>query len=67
MANTMLDMPPHGIKIAKRCVNEGMQIDLQSALKLDVDHRCPGDVYAIGQREHRRRTESLQGKAQAGI
>jgi enoyl-CoA hydratase len=37
MANTMLDMPPHGIKIAKRCVNEGMQIDLQSALKLDVD------------------------------
>ncbi|MBN2463838.1 MAG: enoyl-CoA hydratase/isomerase family protein [Dehalococcoidia bacterium] len=37
MANAMLDMPPHGIKIAKRCVNEGMQIDLQTALKLDVD------------------------------
>jgi enoyl-CoA hydratase len=37
MADAMLDMPPHGIKIAKRCVNEGMQIDLDSALKLDVD------------------------------
>jgi len=37
MANTMLDMPPHGLKIAKRCVNIGMQIDLQSALKLDVE------------------------------
>jgi enoyl-CoA hydratase len=37
MANAMLDMPPHGIKIAKRCVNEGMQMDLESALKLDVD------------------------------
>jgi enoyl-CoA hydratase len=37
MANVMLDMPPHGIKIAKRCVNEGMQMDLQSALKFDVD------------------------------
>lgn len=36
-ANTMLDMPPHGIKIAKRCVNEGMQMDIQSALKFDVD------------------------------
>ncbi len=36
MAKTMLDMPPHGLKIAKRCVNEGMQIDLESALKLDV-------------------------------
>ena len=36
MANTMLDMPPHGLKIAKRCVNEGMQINLESALKLDV-------------------------------
>lgn len=37
MASVMLDMPPHGIKIAKRCVNEGMQLDLESALKLDVD------------------------------
>jgi enoyl-CoA hydratase len=36
MADVMLNMPPHGLKIAKRCVNEGMQIDLQSALKLDV-------------------------------
>ncbi len=37
MANAMLDMPPHGLKIAKKCVNEGMQMDLQSALKFDVD------------------------------
>ena len=37
MANAMLDMPPHGIKIAKKCVNEGLQMDLQSALKFDVD------------------------------
>jgi enoyl-CoA hydratase len=37
MANAMLDMPPHGIKIAKRCVNEGIQMDLASALKFDVD------------------------------
>jgi len=37
MASTMLDMPPHGIQIAKRCVNEGMQMDLQSALKFGVD------------------------------
>jgi enoyl-CoA hydratase len=37
MVNVMLDMPPHGLKIAKRCVNEGMQMDLQSALKLDVN------------------------------
>ncbi len=36
-ANVMLDMPPHGIKIAKKCVNEGLQMDLQSALKFDVD------------------------------
>jgi enoyl-CoA hydratase len=36
LAETMLDMPPHGLKIAKRCVNEGMQIDLQTALKLDL-------------------------------
>ncbi len=36
MANTMLEMPPHGLKIAKRCINEGMQINLESALKLDV-------------------------------
>jgi enoyl-CoA hydratase len=36
MANTLLDMPPHGLKIAKRCVNEGMQINLESALKLDI-------------------------------
>ncbi|UCH52049.1 MAG: enoyl-CoA hydratase/isomerase family protein [Chloroflexota bacterium] len=37
MANVMLDMPPHGLKIAKECVNEGLQMDLQSALKFDVD------------------------------
>jgi enoyl-CoA hydratase len=36
IANTLLDMPPHGLKIAKRCVNEGMQINLESALKLDI-------------------------------
>jgi enoyl-CoA hydratase len=36
LAETMLTMPPHGLKIAKRCVNEGMQIDLQTALKLDL-------------------------------
>jgi enoyl-CoA hydratase len=36
MAAAMLDMPPHGLKIAKRCINQGMQIDLESALKLDV-------------------------------
>jgi enoyl-CoA hydratase len=36
LAEIMLDMPPHGLKIAKRCVNEGMQVDLQTALKLDV-------------------------------
>jgi len=36
MANTMLDMPPHGLNIAKRCINEGLQINLESALKLDV-------------------------------
>ncbi len=35
-AETMLAMPPHGLKIAKRCVNEGMQVDLQTALKLDL-------------------------------
>jgi enoyl-CoA hydratase len=37
MANAMLDMPPHGLKIAKKCVNEGLQLDLQSALKFDVE------------------------------
>ncbi|MBN1380792.1 MAG: enoyl-CoA hydratase/isomerase family protein [Deltaproteobacteria bacterium] len=36
LANTMLTFPPHGLKIAKRCVNEGMQVDLHTALKLDV-------------------------------
>ncbi|MFC2035736.1 enoyl-CoA hydratase/isomerase family protein [Chloroflexota bacterium] len=36
MATALLDMPPHGLKIAKRCMNEGMQITLESALKLDV-------------------------------
>jgi enoyl-CoA hydratase len=36
LAETMLAMPPHGLKIAKRCVNEGMQVDLQTALKLDL-------------------------------
>jgi enoyl-CoA hydratase len=36
IADSLLDMPPHGIKIAKRCINEGMQMDLQSALKFDV-------------------------------
>ncbi len=35
-AEVMMDMPPHGLKIAKRCINEGMQVDLQTALKLDV-------------------------------
>jgi enoyl-CoA hydratase len=37
MASTMLDMPPHGLKIAKKCINEGLQMDLQSALKFDVE------------------------------
>jgi enoyl-CoA hydratase len=37
MASAMLDMPPHGLKIAKKCVNEGLQMDLQSALKFDVE------------------------------
>jgi enoyl-CoA hydratase len=36
MANSLLDFPPHGLKIAKRCVNEGMQVDLNTALKLDL-------------------------------
>lgn len=36
MANALLEMPPHSLKIAKRCVNEGMQINLEAALKLDV-------------------------------
>jgi enoyl-CoA hydratase len=36
MANRLLEMPPHSLKIAKRCINEGMQINLESALKLDV-------------------------------
>ena len=36
LAQTMLEFPPHGLKIAKRCVNEGMQVDLQTALKLDL-------------------------------
>jgi enoyl-CoA hydratase len=37
MASLMLDMPPHGLKIAKRCVNEGLQMDLQAALRFDVE------------------------------
>jgi enoyl-CoA hydratase len=36
LAQTMLEFPPHGLKIAKRCVNEGMQVDLNTALKLDL-------------------------------
>lgn len=36
MAEALLEFPPHGLKIAKRCINEGMQTDLESALKLDV-------------------------------
>jgi enoyl-CoA hydratase len=36
MADVILSLPPHGIKIAKRCVNEGTQVNLESALKLDV-------------------------------
>jgi enoyl-CoA hydratase len=36
LARTILEFPPHGLKIAKRCVNEGMQVDLQTALKLDL-------------------------------
>jgi enoyl-CoA hydratase len=36
LAATMLTFPPHGLKVAKRCVNEGMQVDLNTALKLDV-------------------------------
>jgi enoyl-CoA hydratase len=36
MAMAFLNSPPHSLKIAKRCINEGMQIDLASALKLDV-------------------------------
>ncbi len=36
IADTMLGLPPHGLKIAKRCMNEGMQVNLESALKLDV-------------------------------
>ena len=37
MANAMLEMPPHGLKIAKKCVNQGLQMDLESALKFDVE------------------------------
>ncbi len=36
LANTLLDRPSHALKIAKRCVNEGMQVDLSSALRFDV-------------------------------
>ncbi|MDX9820386.1 MAG: enoyl-CoA hydratase/isomerase family protein [Syntrophales bacterium] len=36
MAQTLLDRPSHALKIAKRCVNEGMQLDLPSALRFDV-------------------------------
>jgi enoyl-CoA hydratase len=37
MASLMLDMPPHGLKIAKKCINQGTQMDLESALKFDVE------------------------------
>jgi len=36
LADSMLEYPPHGLKIAKRCVNEGMQVNLNTALKLDL-------------------------------
>jgi enoyl-CoA hydratase len=36
IAGALLEFPPHGLKIAKRCINEGMQVDLISALKLDL-------------------------------
>lgn len=36
LANVMLEYPPHGLKISKRCVNEGMQVSLEDALKLDL-------------------------------
>lgn len=36
MANVLIEMPPHSLKIAKRCINEGMQLNLTSALKLDA-------------------------------
>ncbi|MFC1940269.1 enoyl-CoA hydratase/isomerase family protein [Chloroflexota bacterium] len=35
-ARAMLEIPPHSLRIAKRCINEGIQINLGSALKLDV-------------------------------
>ena len=37
MASIMLDMPPHGLKIAKKCINQGLQMDLESALKFDME------------------------------
>ena len=40
MANALIEMPPHALKIAKRCINEGTQIPLESALKLDVTIRA---------------------------
>lgn len=36
LAELFLERPPHSLRIAKRCVNEGMQVDLNTALKLDV-------------------------------
>ncbi|HEX9896373.1 MAG TPA: enoyl-CoA hydratase/isomerase family protein [Dehalococcoidales bacterium] len=36
ITRALLEFPPHGLKIAKRCINEGMQTDLASALKLDI-------------------------------
>lgn len=37
LADSILSFPPHGLKIAKQCVNEGMQMDLNAALKLDLE------------------------------
>ena len=37
LASVILEYPPHGLKISKMCVNQGMQVDLESALKLDLE------------------------------
>lgn len=37
LADIILGFPPHGLKISKMCVNQGMQVDLESALKLDLE------------------------------
>jgi len=37
LANIILEYPPHGLKISKMCVNQGMQVDLEKALKLDLE------------------------------